>query len=52
MLMRPVANTVLFQSELGADMIHFFQLHTSILLPCSHQEFTVQWNEMSLEYIF
>jgi hypothetical protein len=51
-LTRPIANTLLFQSEFRADMIHFFQPHTSILEPFSHQEFTVQWNVMSLENIF
>jgi hypothetical protein len=47
----PVPNTVLFQSGYFADVVHLFQLHSSILLPASYQEFTVQRNKETLEDI-
>jgi hypothetical protein len=47
----PIPDIVLFQSGYLADVVHLFQLQTSILLPASHEEFTVQRNEKTLENI-
>jgi hypothetical protein len=47
----PVPDSVLFQSGHLADMVHLFQLHSSILLTASYQEFTVQRNEKTLKDI-
>jgi hypothetical protein len=47
----PVPDTVLLQRGYLADVVHLFQPKTSILLPASYEEFTVQRNKKTLENI-